>query len=214
MSKPFHEIYSSSQGMILNGEPVDHEGKKRKPIRERPRRQKGRWKKNSGWIAILIIALLFFVPLPLPFHRTLQIIYMKTEDQELLQTSELEMKGWVFHYAFKPNRFIMQLREQVLTEEETMDSGWVWMEGSLLYEQLGTEVPDGMINFRFDEIPDELSPMFAEFFGEYFSPVTKGHFQWILARSQSAYAVGPAKDVDEATEQILAYIDATKYKPH
>ena len=143
----------------------------------------------------------------------MQVIYLKTEDKQLLQTSELEMKGWVFHYAVKPNRFIMQLREQVLTGEEPTDSGWVWTEGSLLYEQLNTEVPDGMINFRFDKIPEELSPMFAEFFGEYFSPVTKGDFKWILVRNQSAYAVGPAKDVDEAAEQILASIDATKNKP-
>ena len=210
MSKPFHEIYSSSQGMILNGEPVDQEGKKRKPIREKPRRQKGHWKKNIGWIVIVGLLVLYFVPLPLPFHRTMQLQYLKTADQELLQSSELEMKGWVFHYAFKPNRFIMQLREQVLTGEEPIDSGWVWMKGYLLYEQLNTEVPDGMINFRFDEIPDEFSPLFEEFFSSYFAPVTQGDFKWILARSQSAYAVGPAKDIDEATEQILYYIDLPK----
>ena len=62
MSKPFHEIYSSSQGMILNGEPVDQEGKKRKPIKERRPRKKGRWKRNIGWIVIGLLLLAIFVP--------------------------------------------------------------------------------------------------------------------------------------------------------
>ena len=48
--------------------------------------------------------------------------------------------------------------------------------------------------------------MFQEFFNNYFTPVTQGSFQWILARSQSSFAVGPAENLDDATEQILEYI--------
>ena len=206
MSKPFHEIYSSSQGMILNGEPVDQEGKKRKPIKEHRPRKKGRWKRNIGWIVIGLLLLAIFVPLPQPFHRRMKFQYLNTLEPKLLQSSELEMKGWVFHYAFKPDRFSMHLRERVMTGDDMMDSGWVRMKGTLAYEEFNYSLPEGMINFRFDTVPEAFSPMFQEFFNNYFTPVTQGSFQWILARSQSSFAVGPAENLDDATEQILEYI--------
>lgn len=207
MSKPFHDIYTSSQGMILNGEPVDREGKKRKPIKERPPRKKGYWKKKIGWILIGILLLVLFAPLPVPFHQTMKVQYLKSEEKELLQSTELEMKGWIFRYAIKQDRFTMQLRERVLTDGATADSGWVQMKGNLFYDSLLSEMPDGMMNFYFDSIPEGFSPMFTEFFTSYFAPVMRDNFSWILAHSQSSFAVGPAEDLDDAAAQIMEYLD-------
>ncbi len=210
MSQPFHDIYTSSQGMILNGEPVDQEGKKRRPIKERPPRKKGSKKKNTGWFLIGILILVLFVPLPIPFHHSMKVQYVKSDDRELLQSSTLEMKGWIFRYAIQQDRFTMQLREQVLTEGAVADSGWIRMKGNLFYDSLTSEMPDGMMNFYFDSIPEGFSPMFTEFFTSYFAPVMKDDFSWILAHSQSSFAVGPAEDVEDATTQILEYLSLKK----
>ncbi len=210
MSKPFHDTYTSSQGMILNGEPVDREGKKRRPIKERPPRRKGRWKKEKGWIFIGILLLVFFAPLPIPFHQSMTVQYVKSEEKELLQSTELEMQGWIFRYAIKQDRFTMQLRERVLTDGAMTDSGWIQMRGNLFYDSLTSEMPDGMMNFCFDSIPEGFSPLFTEFFTSYFAPVMKDNFSWILAHSQSSFAVGPAEDVDDAAAQIMEYLDLKK----